>query len=104
MSEKASRAGTNIASIAVGAAVAYAGALVLLLGITITVYFALAAMGMNNFLAGVLAFLGVGIVTALIGYGMIKKGTSALKRESMVPEKTVESLKEDKQWLSNQTK
>ena len=104
MSEKASRAGKNAASIAVGAAVAYAGALVLLFGLTMALYFGLVALGLNHFLSGVVAFLVVGGGTALVGYMLIQKGVSALKNESVVPEKTVESLKEDKQWLTNQTK
>ena len=41
---------------------------------------------------------------ALIGYGLLQGGLSAIKRRSLVPEKTVQSLKEDKQWLTNQTK
>lgn len=104
MSEKASKAAKNAAAIAVGGAVAYLGAIVLLLGVTVIVYFALDRMGVPNWLAGLLSFLIVGGGTALVGYLMLQKGLSALKNESMVPEKTVESLKEDKQWLTNQTK
>lgn len=105
MSEKASKAGRNIASIGVGAAVLYAGVLVLLFGLTIVLYFFLKnVVKLEDTWAGILAFLLVGGITALIGYGLIQKGLSALKRESLVPEKTVQSLKEDKQWLSNQTK
>lgn len=104
MSEKASTAGKNAASIGAGAAVLMAGALVLLLGVAALLYWGLAAMGMSHYVAGWLAPLIVGVVTALIGYGMIQKGVSTLKRMSPVPEKTVESIKEDKQWLQNQTK
>jgi len=103
MSEKASKVGRDAASIGVGGAVLYAGVLVLLTGITIVLYFALDRI-MPNFWAGVLAFLLVGGITAGVGYGMIQKGLKSLKHQSLVPEKTVESLKEDKQWLSNQTK
>ncbi|HEV7298658.1 MAG TPA: phage holin family protein [Tepidisphaeraceae bacterium] len=104
MSEKASRAGKNTASIAVGGAIAYAGAMVLLYGVAIALYFGLVALDLNHFLAGIIAFLVVGGVTAFIGYMLMQKGINALKNESVVPEKTVESLKEDKQWLTNQTK
>ena len=45
----------------------------------------------------------VGIVTLIIGYALFKSGMSDLKRQSPVPEKTVQSLKEDKQWLANKT-
>ena len=103
MSEKASKAAKNAVAIAVGGAVAYLGAIILLMGVTVIVYFLLDRLGVPNWLAGLLSFLIVGGGTALVGYLMIQKGLAALKNESMVPEKTVESLKEDKQWLTNQT-
>lgn len=104
MSEKASKAGKNAASIGAGAAVMMAGALVLLLGVAALLYWAFVALDMSHYVAGWLAPLIVGGVTALIGYGMMQKGVSTLKRMSPVPEKTVDSIKEDKQWLQNQTK
>lgn len=104
MSEKASKAGKNAASIGTGAAVLMAGMLVVLLGLSALLYWGLVAMGVSHYVAGWLAPLIVGGVTALIGYGLIQKGVSTLKRISPVPEKTVESIKEDKQWLQNQTK
>ena len=104
MSEKASSAGKNAASIGAGAAVLMAGALVLLLGVSALLYWALVKMGVSHYVSGWLAPLIVGGVTALIGYSLVQKGVSALKRISPVPEKTVESIKEDKQWLQNQTK
>jgi hypothetical protein len=104
MSEKASKAGRNAASIGAGAAVLMAGTLVLLFGVAALLYWGLVAMGLSHYIAGWLAPLIVGGVTALIGYGLIQKGVSTLKRMSPVPEKTVESIKEDKQWLQNQTR
>ena len=105
LSEKAATAGRNAASIAVGAAVATAGALVLLFGVAMTLYFALERLaGLPNWLAGVLAFPVFGAVIALVGYGMIRKGVNTLKHTSPVPEQTVQTLKEDKQWLTNQVK
>lgn len=102
LSEKAAAAGRNAASIAVGAAVATAGALVLLFGLCTTLYFGLDALGLPNWLSGLIAFPVLGAVMALVGYTMIKKGANALKNLSPVPEQTVQTLKEDKQWLTNQ--
>jgi hypothetical protein len=104
MSEKASKAGKQAASIGAGAAVLMAGALVLLLGVAALLYWALVAMGVSHYVSGWLAPVIVGGVTALIGYGMVQKGVSTLKHMSVVPEKTVDSIKKDKQWLQNQTK
>ena len=104
MSEKASAAGKNAASIGVGAAILMAGALVLLLGVSALLYWILVKMGVSHYVAGWLAPMIVGGVTAAIGYSFVQKGVTALKRITPVPEKTVESIKEDKQWLQNQTK
>jgi hypothetical protein len=103
MSEKIAKAARNAASIAIGGVVILLGGLILLLGLTVALYFGLVALGMSHTWAGLVSFLGVGLLLAGVGYGMVQKGISTLKRESLVPEKTVQSLTEDKQWLSNQT-
>ena len=103
LSEKAATAGRSMGAIAVGAAVAAAGAMVLLFGLAITLYFGLRTF-MSDWLAGILAFPVFGAVIALVGYSMIRKGVNTLKHTSPVPEQTVQTLKEDKQWLTNQAK
>jgi len=100
MTEKASAYGKNTASIATGGAVAYAGALLLLAGITVALALALHRMGLGVH-GWWVAPLIVGGTVAAIGYSMINKGVAAMKRTSPVPEETVQSLQEDKQWLAN---
>jgi hypothetical protein len=51
-----------------------------------------------------LAALIVGVVVALIGYLMVQRGINGLKSTSLMPEKTLESIKEDKQWVQDQVK
>ena len=102
MGEKASTVGRNAAAVAIGATVLYMGALVLLLGATCALYFGLVAAGLSHFNAGWISFLAVGGVVALIGYALLQKGISTIKRQTPVPEKTVQSMKEDKRWLQNQ--
>lgn len=98
MSEKASRVGTNLGAVAVGGAVALLGAIALLLA----VIYGLGAI-LNNFLspetASWLAPLIVGGILAAVGYSMIKKALETLKRESLTPQKTTQSLQENKEWL-----
>jgi len=100
MSEKASRVGTNLGSVAVGGAVALLGAIALVLA----VIYGLGAI-LNNFLspetASWLAPLIVGGVLAAVGYSMIKKALDVLKRESLTPKKTTQSLQENKEWLKS---
>lgn len=99
MSEKASRAGRNAAYLAAGGLVAYAGALFLLLALTSALLIGMMAAGLDAEIAWWLAPLIVGGIVALIGYGLVQKGLNALKHQSPVPEKTKESVQENKQWL-----
>jgi len=98
MSEKASRVGVNLGSVAVGGAVALLGAIALVLA----AIYGLGAI-LNNFLspetASWLAPLIVGGILAAVGYSMIKKALDTLKRESLTPKKTTQSLQENKEWL-----
>ncbi len=100
MAEKVSEYGKNAASIAVGGGVAYAGVLLLLAGVTVALAMLLDRVGLDAH-AWWIAPLIVGGIVAAVGYSMINKGVSTLKRQSPVPEKTVQSLQEDKQWLAN---
>ncbi|GMU24495.1 MAG: membrane protein [Phycisphaerae bacterium] len=100
-SEKVSRVGRNLAYLAVGGAVAYAGLIFLLLGVTFLVWVGLEAAGLEENLASWLSAMIVGVVIGAIGYGLIQKAISTLKHESVVPEKTVQSLQENKEWLKH---
>jgi hypothetical protein len=51
-----------------------------------------------------LAALIVGVVMAGVGLIIIQSSRSGLKKASIVPEKTTETLQEDKQWLKEQIK
>jgi putative Mn2+ efflux pump MntP len=98
MSEKASRVGTNLGSLAVGGGVAFLGALALL---------AAAIYGLTSILdqfmsLGVAVWLApliIGLILAAVGYSLVKKALETLKRESLAPQKTTESLQENKEWL-----
>jgi hypothetical protein len=46
----------------------------------------------------------LGVIVAIVGAILISKGIAAVKNESLVPEKTVESLKNDKEWIQNKTR
>ncbi len=59
---------------------------------------------LNNPAAIGLGFLIVGTLVAIIGYTMYQSAKSRLTREPVAPERTIQSLKDDKQWLTNKTK
>lgn len=98
MSEKASRLGANLGSLAVGGAVAFLGALALLAAVVYGLT-SLLDQFMSLGIAVWLAPLIVGAVLAAVGYSLIKKALETLKRESLTPERTTQSLQENKEWL-----
>ena len=46
----------------------------------------------------------VGVVVAVVGYLLVRRGLEALKREDFTPRETIETLKEDQQWAKDQTR
>jgi Flp pilus assembly protein protease CpaA len=75
--------------------VAYAGLLAVL---------AAAIILLNAVMPLWVAALVVGLVVAVVGYLLVRRGLDALKREDFAPRQTMETLKEDQQWAKDQTK
>lgn len=98
MSEKASKAGRNAASAGAGGAIALIGTTIIFQALAVGAAILLARWGLeiNGWWVGPLI---VGGIVALIGYILLQKGVSTLKHMSPAPEKTIDSLKEDKEWL-----
>lgn len=98
MGEKASRVGRNVGSLAVGGGVAFLGALALLAAVV----YGLTSI-LNQFMSvGVaiwLAPLIVGLVLAAIGYSLVQKALATLRQESLTPQRTTQTLQENKEWL-----
>jgi hypothetical protein len=98
LGEKASQLGKNTAKIATGGAVAYAGAIVLLIGVGYLASHGLVALGLSESLSQWLGFVLVGVIVALIGWIMLAKAKKALNAENLTPRETVASLRENKRW------
>src|ERR687894_194537 len=95
MSQKASRVGKDVGFLAAGGAVAYAGLLAILAGVIVL---------LGQVIPMWLSALLVGLVVVAVGYFLIKRGLDALKKEDVAPRQTIETLKEDGQWIKDQTK
>lgn len=95
MSEKAQELAKNVGLLVVGGAVVYAALLFVLAAL---------AIGLAEFVSPWLSVLIVGVVVGLIGYFLVQKGLGALRQTNLVPQKTIETLKEDKQWAQQQVK
>ena len=94
MTEKVSHLKGDLASLGAGAAVALVGALALGAALIL----GLVEIGVAPWLAALL----VGGALALLGYSMLQKGLKDLKRNDLVPTRTVETLKDDVQWVKEQ--
>ena len=95
LSEKAARVGRDVAVLAVGGAVVNAGFLAILAALII----GLGQLGLPWWLAALL----VGVIVAAVGGFMIRQGLTALKREDLAPRQTIATLKEDAEWVKEQT-
>jgi len=96
MTSKATRAGRGAAMIGAGGAVAYAGFLVLAAAVVAL----LVEIGLDLWLAALV----VGIVLAAIGGLLAYQGQNTIKRTSLAPERTVQTLKDDAEWVRGQTR
>jgi hypothetical protein len=96
LTEKAFKMGKGAAFIVGGGLIAYAGLLAIVAGSVLI----LIAIGLPPWAA---AFLG-GVLVAGIGYLLIRSGLAALKPQELTPRKTIDTLKEDAQWLKAQAK
>lgn len=100
--EKAAKAGRNAAYLAVGGAIAYTGLLFILTAVSFLVTWGLIELGLNRYAAYIVGPLLVGVVVAAIGYGLIQKAITAFKHtEKFVPQKTIDSMQENKQWAQS---
>ncbi len=93
LTKKATSVGKNVGYLAVGGAVAYAALLAVMAAVVI---------GLTNFIPAWSAALLVGAIVGVAAYMMISSALAALKKTDLTPRETVETLKEDAQWLKNQ--
>ena len=101
MTEKAAKAGRNAGYLAAGGVLLLAGLICLLTFAAYTLAALLDWAGVPDALALCLGWLIVGLAVCGAGYVLLRKGIDAFKNFSVVPEKTVQTLQEDKQWATN---
>ena len=96
LTEKASRMGKGAGLIVGGGLIAYGG----LLAIIAAMVLIMIALGVPPWAAALVG----GVIAAGIGYLLIRSGLAALKPKEFMPRKTIDTLKEDAQWLKTQAK
>ena len=90
---KATSVGKNVGFLAVGGAIAYAGVLAILAGVI---------LGLSLLIPAWIAAIMVGLVVGAVAFFLISSALEELRKTNLKPEETVESIKEDAQWLKNQ--
>ena len=93
VTEKATVVGRNVGYLAVGGAVGYAALLAVLTAVI---------LGLSTVIPAWAAALAVGVVVGIVAFALISSALSELRKTEITPEETVESIKEDAQWLKNQ--
>jgi len=91
--EKLGRLGMGTGAIAAGGLIAFSGWLALI---------AAAILGLAKVVAPWLAALIVGVVVLVIGAGLLFFGKSRLAADTLVPRRTLNSLREDEEWIRDQ--
>jgi hypothetical protein len=93
MTQKVTKVGRNVGSLVIGGAIGYAALLAFGAALILLLSYAMPAW---------VAALIVGAIVACVAWLLISKATAELKKMSLTPDETVESLKEDAQWIKEQ--
>ena len=94
LTQSATEAARGIGMLVAGGAVAYAGLLFVLLAIV----FGLIEAGWDAWLSALV----VGVVVVAIGAILVLRAREFLKPANLAPRRTVETLKEDQEWVKEQ--
>jgi uncharacterized membrane protein YqjE len=94
---------SNVKSVARDAAMVAVGGILALVGVTVLIAFLVVAVGdaLDNYWLGALI---VGVLFLLVGGILAMTSLKKLKNEDVAPTRTLETLKEDKQWLQSEIK
>lgn len=103
VSETLERVARNLGYLAVGGLVAVVGVVFLFVALNEGLERLLVEAGLPQ-VAPWLSPLIIGVVIGAIGLGLVTKALGTLKKESLVPQQTVDSLKEDKEWIKQKAK
>jgi len=93
--EKVAQATRSVVFIMAGGMLAYAGLIALIIA---------AAVALANVMPFWLSTLLVGLLVLIVGAIFVQSGRNMLASMSLVPEKTVESIKEDTAWVKEQVR
>jgi len=101
IAEKSRRMVKDVIYIAAGVAVAYSALVLVLLAVRDFLFSAMIDGGISVGVAMWLSPLIVGAAVGVVGWILVTQGKKKLADEGITPEKTAQSLREEKNWLKH---
>ncbi|HEU5078890.1 MAG TPA: phage holin family protein [Opitutaceae bacterium] len=98
MADKISRMLGNAVQLAVGGFVAYAGGIIVLLGIADLVASLLIRAGLEPTTSTWISRALIGLIVAITGVIMLSKAKKLMSADDLVPEKTIDTMQDNKEW------
>ena len=103
ITQKATIVGKQVGSLVVGGAVGYAALLIILIALVIGLSQLISSIfGWTIITSTWVSAAIIGLVVAGIAFSLITSALATLKKTDLTPQQTIESLKEDAQWIKNQ--
>lgn len=103
LTKKAASVGKDIGFLVVGGAVGYTALFVILAAVVIGLTQLIASLsGWQLITSAWIAAAIVGLIVGAVAYFLVTSALTKLKNTELTPRQTVETLKEDAQWLKNQ--
>lgn len=101
LKENTAKITSHATQVAIGGFVAYAGVIVLLIGLGRLVASVLVRFGLDADLAQWLAPSVLGLVVAIVGAGMLSRAKHAMANDDITPNQTIDTMRETKDWAQN---
>jgi hypothetical protein len=103
ITNKATRVGKQVGFLVVGGAVGYAALLVVLAAVTMILARLINYLtNWTDLTSAAIAALIVAAVVGGVAFSLVTSALAKLKETSLSPNQTIESVKEDAEWLKNQ--
>jgi uncharacterized membrane protein YedE/YeeE len=103
LTQKATKVGINVGYLVAGGAVGYAALLVILAAVVIGLAQLIRAVTEWEYVTSAwISAAIVGLVVGAVAYMLVTSALAKLKNTDLAPRETVETIKEDAQWLKNQ--
>lgn len=103
ITNKATRVGKQVGYLVVGGAVGYAALLVVLAAVTMMLGRIIASLtGWTELTSAAIAAFIIAVIVGVVAYSLVMSALAKLRETSLAPNQTIESVKEDAQWLKNQ--